>query len=462
MFGNDIDFGWRAAAAGHRTIIVPQAVVFHAEAAHRGIRRTPITGRHTHYQERRAALYTLLANSPGRSLPFQVVRLAFGTLLRMVGFLLVRQVGQALDELAALVSRLLAARASCAPPGGPDAATRSSTPSRGPPACWRRGGCPTGTGSTSSATSPPPRPTRPPTSPSGAGPRSSPSPASRAAPRRGRGRRRRRSARTPGWSPGSSPTRWRSRWPLFVLLALFGAREAFGAVAGGALSPVPDAAGDWWRLHTESWHPLGQGTRRPRAGVRAAARARRDPARRQPRRRRCRRCWCSPCRSRCGARGGSCGSSAGWSTARGFAAAAARVGRGHLRADPGRQRRLGRRPVRHRRRGRAAAVAGARRARLRRPRARPPLARRLAVRRCCSRWYGVRAAAVLVRRACSPWPWSAPASRSPRALMRDRSVWGPPAAALGDGARAARAVVAARPAPRRRAAACCSTPASCR
>ena len=41
IFGNDIDFGWRAAAAGHRTIVVPQAVVFHAEAAHRGVRRTP-------------------------------------------------------------------------------------------------------------------------------------------------------------------------------------------------------------------------------------------------------------------------------------------------------------------------------------------------------------------------------------------------------------------------------------
>ena len=41
VFGNDIDFGWRAAAAGHRTLIAPDAVVFHAEAAHRGVRRTP-------------------------------------------------------------------------------------------------------------------------------------------------------------------------------------------------------------------------------------------------------------------------------------------------------------------------------------------------------------------------------------------------------------------------------------
>ncbi len=104
VFGNDIDFGWRAATAGHKTIVVPAAVVFHAEAAHRGVRRTPLTGRHTHYQERRAALYTLLANASGRSLPWQVVRLGLGTLLRVVGFLLVRAVGQALDELAALVS----------------------------------------------------------------------------------------------------------------------------------------------------------------------------------------------------------------------------------------------------------------------------------------------------------------------------------------------------------------------
>src|SRR5688572_27389639 len=79
-------------------------MVFHVEAAHRGVRRTPLTGRHTHYQERRAALYTLLANARGRSLPWQVLRLGMGTLLRVVGFLLVRAVGQALDELAALVS----------------------------------------------------------------------------------------------------------------------------------------------------------------------------------------------------------------------------------------------------------------------------------------------------------------------------------------------------------------------
>ena len=116
VFGNDLDFGWRAASAGYRTIVVPQAVVFHAEAAHRGIRRTPLTGRHTHYQERRGALYTLLANSRARSLPFRVIRLTLGTVVRVIGYLLVRSVGEALDELAALLSvysrprQLLAAR----------------------------------------------------------------------------------------------------------------------------------------------------------------------------------------------------------------------------------------------------------------------------------------------------------------------------------------------------------------
>ena len=84
--------------------MVPQAVVFHAEAAHRGVRRTPLTGRHTHYQERRAALFTSLANVSSRALLWQYVRLFMGSLLRVLGYLAVRSVGEALDELAAVLS----------------------------------------------------------------------------------------------------------------------------------------------------------------------------------------------------------------------------------------------------------------------------------------------------------------------------------------------------------------------
>ena len=124
VFGNDIDFGWRAAAAGHQTIVVPAAVVFHVEAAHRGVRRTPLTGRHTHYQERRAALYTLLANARARALPWQVVRLCFGTLLRVLGFLLVRSVGQALRRAGRPGLALRQPRSDPRRPAGAEAAAR--------------------------------------------------------------------------------------------------------------------------------------------------------------------------------------------------------------------------------------------------------------------------------------------------------------------------------------------------
>ena len=252
IFGNDIDFGWRAAAAGHRTVVVPQAVVFHAEAAHRGIRRTPITGRHTHYQERRAALYTLLANSRARSLPFQLIRLGIGTLLRMVGLLLVRQVGQALDELAALVSlyssprEILAARrhrqgAQTAPPDH----VRGLLAPRWLP--YRHG-------------------------------LDVVSDALAAATNQAQDVAERRRAAKADVVPThriddddefARDTGLVARFltspvavgvALFCLLALVGARDAFGSVAGGALSPVPDAAGDWWNLHVSSWHPIGQGT----------------------------------------------------------------------------------------------------------------------------------------------------------------------------------------------------------
>jgi GT2 family glycosyltransferase len=260
IFGNDLDFGWRAAAAGHRTVIVPQAVVFHAEAAHRGIRRTPLTGRHTHYQERRAALYTLLVNSQARTLPFQLVRLGIGTLLRMLGFLLVRSVGEAMDELAALVSlysrprEILAARRSRQGQqvADPAAVQRLLAPTWLP---YRHGLDFVGdlaAAATNQAQDvaerrraaaaqrhPTPPPRRPVTGDEDA----------------------------LGDDTGAV-ARFLTNpvavgLTLFVLLVLVGAREAFGSVSGGGLSPAPAVASDWWRLHLESWHPLGLGTAVP-------------------------------------------------------------------------------------------------------------------------------------------------------------------------------------------------------
>ena len=260
IFGNDIDFGWRAAAAGHRTLIVPDAVVFHAEAAHRGARRTPLTGRHTHYQERRAALYTLLVNARGRALPWLVVRLAFGTVLRMIGFLVVRSVGEALDDLAALLNlyahprEIRAARRARRDAGGGD-----DEHARGLLAPWwvpyRHGLDFVGD-------------------------------LAAAATNQAQDVAERRRAAAAERAPASYAPRPRvddedliledtgivARFltspialalTLVVVLALVGARVAFGSLAGGGLSPVPSGAGDWWRLQVETWHPLAQGTAVP-------------------------------------------------------------------------------------------------------------------------------------------------------------------------------------------------------
>ncbi len=261
MFGNDVDLGWRAAAAGHTTLVVPEAVVFHAEAAHRGNRRTPLTGRHTHYQERRAALFTLLANCRGAVLPVQAVRLALGSALRMVGFIVVRSVGEALDELAALVSvytrpgPLLAARKQ-------RRQRRSAAPDhdrvkRLRPPWWLpyRHGLDFVSDLAAAATNQ----------------------AADVA------ERRRAAAAERDPSPPVArhktdddeefeDTGLVARFltdPVAVALAVaaiafvIGAREAFGTINGGALSPVPAGAGDWWALHYESWHPIGFGSAVP-------------------------------------------------------------------------------------------------------------------------------------------------------------------------------------------------------
>lgn len=259
IFGNDIDFGWRAAMAGHRTVVVPDAVVFHAEAAHRGLRRTPLTGRHTHYQERRAALYTLLVNARRRSLLWLTVRLAFGTLLRMVGFLLVRAVGEALDDLAALLSIY-------AHPGQVRAARRArrelgvvdeerARPLLAPWWLPYRHGLDFLGDLVAAATN------------------------------QAQDVAERRRAAAAEHAPASTVARPRSdedeltedtgavarfltnpvalALALVVVAALVGARDALGEVAGGGLSPVPAGVSDWWRLHAETWHPLGTGTAVP-------------------------------------------------------------------------------------------------------------------------------------------------------------------------------------------------------
>jgi len=106
LFRDDLDFGWRANAAGHRVRVATDAVVHHAEAATRRRRRAELTKGRPQLLDRKNALYVLLANLPLVALPFTVLRLVTGTLLRVVGLLLVKAPGEATDELRALLAVL--------------------------------------------------------------------------------------------------------------------------------------------------------------------------------------------------------------------------------------------------------------------------------------------------------------------------------------------------------------------
>ncbi|MFL6158668.1 MAG: glycosyltransferase, partial [Marmoricola sp.] len=106
VFGTDLDFGWRVARAGWATKVIPEAVVFHAEASRQGRRDSELV-EHPRRQEREGAQYTLLVNSPAWTIPFRSARMILGGLLRALGLLLVRAPGEAADEIAALLNIFL-------------------------------------------------------------------------------------------------------------------------------------------------------------------------------------------------------------------------------------------------------------------------------------------------------------------------------------------------------------------
>jgi GT2 family glycosyltransferase len=101
LFFDDIDFGWRVARAGHRTRTAPGAVLFHAESSRRAT-RTRTSGDLPLWEQRRAALHTLLANTPMPRFLYQYVRLFLGSLVRVVGLLIGKDPEAASDELLAL------------------------------------------------------------------------------------------------------------------------------------------------------------------------------------------------------------------------------------------------------------------------------------------------------------------------------------------------------------------------
>ncbi|MFD4602183.1 glycosyltransferase [Streptomyces sp. NPDC058464] len=110
LMRDDVDLCWRAHNAGHRVLVAPEAVVRHAEAASRERRAVDCAGRTTaspHKVDKAGAIYTLLVNARTATLPWIMLRLVLGTLLRTVAYLVGKVPGQALDEIRGLLGTLL-------------------------------------------------------------------------------------------------------------------------------------------------------------------------------------------------------------------------------------------------------------------------------------------------------------------------------------------------------------------
>ena len=106
LYRDDLDLCWRAWRAGHEVRVVPDAVIHHREASYHGRREGSTLPGRGHRLDRRSALLVLLAQAPGWRLPFTGVRLALGSMLRSLLYLLGKDLRRAGDEIAAIGSLL--------------------------------------------------------------------------------------------------------------------------------------------------------------------------------------------------------------------------------------------------------------------------------------------------------------------------------------------------------------------
>jgi GT2 family glycosyltransferase len=103
LMRDDIDFCWRAHAAGYDVRVITDAVVFHRDLSARQIRRAPAAGGHPRLFDRRGALYTFAVNVPFGPMLALVGGCVAGSLLRATYFLLTKQQRKAWDHLGALL-----------------------------------------------------------------------------------------------------------------------------------------------------------------------------------------------------------------------------------------------------------------------------------------------------------------------------------------------------------------------
>ena len=105
LFRDDVDFGWRARAAGHSVLVATAAVAFHAQASATERRIVEVDGAFLHRPlllDRRNAAYVLLANSSWWILPWLAVQLLGTAIARAIGYLIAKLPGYAADEILAV------------------------------------------------------------------------------------------------------------------------------------------------------------------------------------------------------------------------------------------------------------------------------------------------------------------------------------------------------------------------
>lgn len=105
LFRDDVDFGWRARAAGHSVIVATKAVAFHAQASATERRVVEVKGAFLHRPlllDRRNAAYVLLSNSSWWILPWLVVQILGSAVARAIGYLVAKLPGYAADEILAV------------------------------------------------------------------------------------------------------------------------------------------------------------------------------------------------------------------------------------------------------------------------------------------------------------------------------------------------------------------------
>ncbi|MEU9354788.1 glycosyltransferase [Streptomyces griseoloalbus] len=254
LMRDDVDLCWRAHSAGHRVLVAPDAVVRHAEAASRERRTVDCVGRTSaspHKVDKAGAVYALLVNARTAVLPWVLLRVVLGTLLRTLAYLVGKAPGQAVDEIRGLMGtllrpeRILAGRRHR---GSPQIDKDELRPLFPPPGATVRVTVEQVASNLVGRSDP--------EAASGAGRHGS-------AVESGPGgddadfleveqfARAKRIARKPG------PV----LFLMLLLVSLAACRELLGggALAGGALLPAPADAGELWARYTDAWHTVGAG-----------------------------------------------------------------------------------------------------------------------------------------------------------------------------------------------------------